>query len=349
MPGEIAAKEFYSEWDSVERRLMQEAEFGLGKGVELRLEKGNPLILDNDVAGNWLFANYAYATNFVEGRKPAIAEISARIRNINEEKSIAIPYSNFYTIGEVLKEFRNVESEYESEFAGPLVSYFESGGDCRGEKFERHLGQKVTDFMNFLEKHYENPENVVHKFPMIQYGMWKIISPPLSFTSYNQEDGKWTANSIHTHVGNKSWRETMMSDKDMKVILNEEIPKGSIDEIVERHYEYVMNIPGGQMLESIESASVKAGNDIGAKEKFLLKNPGLWSKYIDEIVEKDLIGVSHCWCPAERKMVVSPVIAEVQYNAAKGSLPDGLPLGISACYVEGAEKPVKINYLKSIL
>ncbi len=339
MSGEVDSKEFYNNCDWIEKKLLEQAKLGLGKNANIRLEYDNPKIIDNNVAANWLLMNYTFTTDFMEGRMPGVAEMSASITSQdNGNSTIIMGTENFHSIGKVFEEFRKVEHEYKTEFLEQFKKYQELH---KGRGFSFKIGQKVTDFINLFDEIYKIQGQGIHKMPQIYGDVWLIGSPSRALIYYwKADDGKFISNSIHTHPATKNWRGAVMSSHDFEAL--EKTYEYSPEDPIEKHDEYVMNIPGGSLLRNVENVCYKAGRDDASKLVAIADNADMF----DEMVERGIIGIDHAWYPKEELIKVSPVITEVHYNSGRAHLPEGIPLGVSGCYLESSEGKIELNFLE---
>jgi len=331
-----AGEEFYRSKERVGKKLEENMRNRFLK-QNVQFEYGPPQIIDNNTAGNWLMANYTYATNFHPTGNPAIGEISAFIYHGKESKRLAIPGKCFHDIQEIFSYLREIEKEYLTEFALPfnMESPFFNRAEIPRYTFTLDLSEKVLEFLDKCREIY--PGGIGDTFPQLIDGVWKITAPSIEENiAWISEEEKAYPTSIHTHVATNHWTSAILSPLDIGEIMTRDKIKGI--RIAESE-DYVMSIPLGTLKEIQKLFKKEYVTDLKEKRKIMQKDVS----YLDQPIENDLIGLRFLWVPETQKLETSPVLSEVHYNSLKGKIPEGIEMGFGGCYLMGAKDKRKVD------
>lgn len=321
-------EEFYNPkkatWAFIEKLVYSLAAEGVPPD-KIDLELGPPSIMDNRTASNWLLANYLEATDFYPGRPPAIAEVGGIFRDSDGRRVMETPVDCFRNAQAVFSELRQVEDEYREMYDSAYRGRASRSEDCLHIRLEGRLGEfagKIVDRYG-----YES------SLPVIIDGLWKIqtVGMPMAVV-ITALALKGDGNPVfHTHPGNDHWNHCAFSGNDFRHCMNEPVLRSGESE------NYVMHVPAYAMRRI--SAFLPEDHAAKSDEKtdLMLRNRG----FLDEPVERDLLGVRYVWRPSKRSLLVSPVVSEIHYNALRGKVPEGVDMCVKGFYINdnGASMP----------
>lgn len=322
----IASRDFYQSQDLVIQRVMENIEEVSCPVIPGSVEYGPPLVMATEPARDWLLGNYLFATSFCPGKPPAMGEVVAAIPS-REAGSLIIPELCFDEIQSVFSSLREAESKF--------------GGDgLYRTMMEGRSAPEIVELARKVLKHYSN-----EAFPLIaRNGIWEIDQPPLELSDEDWIDGRVHVRGVHTHVGNFDWTGAIISGTDFKSMSEGNCSDGRF----ERSEEYVMHFPIS-VLYGLQKSLKNNGKAATANGKAVKASEV--AKYLDEVLEYDLLGLKFVWSPGERALEVSPIVSEAHINGAKGKIPEGRDMGVKSLYVNinpdyPSDRPVLVGVKK---
>jgi len=354
MSAQPSVCDFYRQSHMVGRSIISGMEAAMGGGFTAEISAGPPVVMGDDTAANWLFANYAYATDVRPGRPPGIGEISATIEN-GRDGRLVIPYGNFDDIQCVFDGMRKTENLYRQEFADPLLRKILKGELPESVEPGIPCSDAVRRFLESFRRRYPGyPEDGVRAdFPILKHGVWLIRRPSyMDAPMHLSGDGSLRRISFHTHPLGCEWINAIPSAADFRSLFTGNLPSGlsAVDPhgrvgVDESEY-YVMHVstaPLWRMQGMIDASGFPAdtAGDPAARVEALCGSMG--SVY--EIVERGILGMRFNWTPKNGKLEVSPVISGAHYDVSGDGIPEGVPMGLSGCYLSRGKDRIPLDHV----
>ena len=353
MPEMKPLEQFYSYRGSWIQRIFKDLTDGLyiarsagtliyDGSFDVQIDAGKPLVIGDALASNWLLANYLFATNFAEGRPPAMGEISASIHDNHQEPAgIYIDFTCFDDIQAVFRAMREIEDVYRKEFAEPILEIFNKGLIIKDMDGFIETSDTTRAFAEVVGNHY-NPQKSI-SYPILYNGVWAILTPSLSYArKYRTEDDGYVFRDMHSHPPDISWLGSFASAGDFGCMLNGDFRsiRYGMNENMKPYESYVMHMPKALMMNMDGDEEVLGcRNDAKKKLEVLHRKRDMFM----HSAEFDMMGTRFKWEPGRRAMVVSPVVSESHYRSVAGSVPEGTFLGLNTCRIYGGGKEYDFN------
>ena len=187
---------------------------------EVEISPGDPVVIGDALAPNWLAANYLYATNFMEGRPPAMGEIAASIHdNHQEPEGIYIDITCFKDIQAVFRAMRKVEDVYRDELAMPVLEKLKMGLPINDMDSLLETSDSIRAFSEVFRNHYY-PKHWAG-YPLLSDGTWVINTPSLFYPRKSlSKDCEYVIRYMHSHPPDLSWLSSLASDGDISCMVN---------------------------------------------------------------------------------------------------------------------------------
>ncbi len=327
---EFGGEEFYHSREASASFIREVTESLISCGLspgEIDIERGRPLIMDNDTAANFLFANYLLAADFRPGRPPAIAEVGGRITDSGGGRSMETPVRHFRNAKEVLTAFREVEPEYTDVYER-LVGAKASGPD------EDFAGIKVEGKLDELMREIADRYGETSSIPVLTNGIWTINA--LQIDSGKEKNDREEAPSYHTHPGGDHWSRCAFSEMDFINCIRKTVRKSGESE------NYVMHVPAHALRMVNELLPGDHAAEFEEKVELMMANPD----FLDRPMERDMLGVRYVWRPENGRLIISPVLAKIHYDALNGKIPEGVGMGVKGFYTTNRGVSTAFNLLR---